>query len=123
MASTYGVITVANLESRSGEDYETSYDYDDTLVEVKISDAEEFIKSTYNVTPTSSNSAHVSAVGRIAEIEMANKIYREWGVPEKYTIVKESEYHNYVDHLFGVTMEFGFASHEDDKLIETGDGN
>jgi len=97
MVSIYGVITVANLESKSGYTYDTvDARYTDTVVEYEISDAERFIYAIKGSAPSSAIPTDVLAVGIIAERAMFNKMIHD-GHSEKDPI----DLYKDIDKMYG----------------------
>lgn len=73
MVSTYGVITVANLEAYAGTDYSALYSgYSDTVIEANISSAERSVLSYCGSTALTTEPAVIDAVSEIAMRKMYN---------------------------------------------------
>ena len=73
MASTYGYITVANLEAFTGINYETTNaKYTDAFVEAQISLAERCVRSMCIEAPSSTSDGVISATLILSERFMRN---------------------------------------------------
>ena len=73
MGSTYGYITVANLEAYTGINYEsTSATYTDAFVEAQISLAERVVNSICIESPSSTSDGVISATLILSERFMRN---------------------------------------------------
>ena len=97
MVSDYGVITAANLESKSGYDYDAvDSRYTATVVEYEISDAERFVYSIKGSAPSASNPTDRLAVTTIAERAMFNKMIHD-GHSEKDPI----DLYKDIDKMYG----------------------
>ena len=100
MGSTYGYITIANLEAFTGINYETTKaTYTDTFVEAQISLAERVVNAMCVETPTSSDGV-ISATLILSERFMRNVM-----VVDGYAEVMTDSIKAFFDYLIKIILK------------------
>ena len=98
--STYGYITVANLESYTGIDYETtSATYDDTFVNVQISMAERLVIQMCVVAPGATDGSYFATMV-LSERLMRNVMVVDGYAPEMPQSIKD-----FFDYLIEIALK------------------
>ncbi len=89
MVSTYGYITVANLEAYTGIDYETTFaTYTDTFVDAQISIAERAVRSMCNDPPATATDGIYAATMILSERFMRNVMVTDGYAEESPSSIK-----------------------------------
>ncbi len=103
MASTYGYITVANLEAYTGINYETTdAAYTDAYVEAQITLAERIVNSMSISAPTATADGTI-----VATLILSERLMRNVMIMDNHAEETPQEIARFFDHVVGVVLEPG----------------